>query len=142
VEKENIEGELSLGDNKMPLRLTKSDETLPGNPSLASYEEEIQALIDLDKYSYIYKVEDYFQRPKSSAFQLTTNGKYMTDREKDEQNKRHVYVKNIATGEVQRVIEEGEELVRSYGWVNDHRLVYAMDSGGDENYHIYAVDVS
>lgn len=142
VEKENIEGELTQGDNKMPLRLTKSDQTLPGNPSLVSSEEEIQALIDLDKNNYTYKVEDYFQRPKSSAFQLSPNGKYMSYREKDEQNKRHVYVKNIATGKVQRVIEEGEELVRSYGWVNDHRLVYAMDSGGDENYHIYAVDIS
>ena len=40
-----------------------------------------------------------------------------------------------------RAIEEKDELVRGYGWINDDRLVYVMDKGGDENYHIYAVNI-
>src|SRR5690606_39251092 len=28
-----------------------------------------------------------------------------------------------------------------YGWINNDRLFYAMDKGGNENYHIYAADI-
>lgn len=142
VESDTLSGEIQQKQGKMPITFHKAENKLPGNPSLVSSSSEIHNLIALDKGSYTYKVEDYFQRPKSSAFQLSPNGQYMSFREKDDKNKRHVYVKEIKTGEVKRVIEEGEELVRSYGWVNDNRLCYAMDKGGDENYHIYAVDIS
>jgi dipeptidyl aminopeptidase/acylaminoacyl peptidase len=55
--------------------------------------------------------------------------------------KNHVYIKEIATGKVTRAIEEKKEPVKGYGWVNDNRLIYVMDNGGNENYHIYAVDI-
>src|SRR5690606_19492835 len=69
------------------------------------------------------------------------NGKYMSYMEKDAQSKRHVYVKNIATGKVEKAIEEKDELIRGYGWINNDRLFYAMDKGGNENYHIYAAGI-
>ena len=55
--------------------------------------------------------------------------------------KNHVYIKDLATEKVVRVIEEQEEPIKGYGWVNDNRLFYVMDSGGNENYHIYAADI-
>ena len=90
---------------------------------------------------YRYSVEDYFSKPKASSFQFSPDGKYLSYREKDENGKRHIYVRELNTNKVTRAIEEKEELVRGYGWVNNERLVYAMDQGGDENYHIYAVDL-
>ena len=65
----------------------------------------------------------------------------MSYREKDENLKNHVYVKNIKSGEIKRVIEEKEELIRGYGWANDSRLVYVMDKGGNEDYHLFAVGI-
>lgn len=141
--KENkVEGILVQMGMDIPLILEKAIIEKPGDPSLVSSEEEISDLIALDGGNHKYQVKDYFQRPNSSAFQLSPDGKYMSYREKDANNKRHVYVKEIASGKVTRIVEEGEELVRNYGWINDTRLFYAMDRGGDENYHIYAVDVS
>jgi dipeptidyl aminopeptidase/acylaminoacyl peptidase len=119
-----------------------SEHKLPGDTSLPSTDEELAELITYDKGDFKYKVEDYFARPKASSFRLSPNGKYMSYREKDENNKRHVFVKDIATGKTQRIIEEKEELIRDYGWVNDERLVYLMDKGGNENYHIYAVNLN
>ncbi|EHO13691.1 S9 family peptidase [Myroides odoratimimus] len=136
-----IEGKMSQMEQELPVVFEKTVITLPGNPSLVSTEEELLALANKEQGEYKYKVEDYFQRPTSSGFQLSPNGKYLSYREKDEKNKRHVYVKEIETGNIIRVIEEGEELVRGYGWINDDRLAYVMDNGGDENYHIYAVNV-
>ncbi|MDY0183786.1 MAG: hypothetical protein WC950_10195 [Proteiniphilum sp.] len=40
-----------------------------------------------------------------------------------------------------RIIEEKEEPIKGYGWINDERLFYKMDRGGNENYHIYAANL-
>lgn len=136
-----IEGTFYQAGMELPLNLSKTELKLPGDQTLPSSAAEIQKLVDLDKGNYKYKVEDYFAKPKSSSFQLSPNGKYLSYKEKDAANKNHVYVKEIATGKVTRAIEEKEELIRGYGWVNDNRLLYVMDKGGDENYHIYATNL-
>lgn len=138
---ETIEGNLSQSGMEMPLVLKKTEVSLPGNTSLPSSPADIQKLIDMDKGQYKYSVESYFSKPKTSSFQLSPNGKYLSYMEKDDNNKRHVYVKDIATGTIKMAIEEKEELIRGYGWVNDNRLLYVMDKGGDENYHIYATNL-
>lgn len=137
----SITGTFKQAGEELPLILEKAAITKPGDTSLVSSEEEIAALISLDEGDFRYKVEDYFQRPKSSSFQLSPNGKYLSYMEKDEQNKRHVYVKEIASGSVARAVEEKEELIRGYGWINDERLAYLMDKGGNENYHVFAANI-
>ncbi len=118
-----------------------SKDSLPGNLSLPSSKDELAKLASLEKETYIYSVEDYFQKPKQSSFKFSPNGLYLSYREKDEKSKNHVYVKNTETNEITRIIEEGEDLVRGYGWANDNRLIYVKDKGGDENYHLFAVDL-
>ncbi len=115
--------------------------SLPGNTELVSSKEELAGLAALEKDTYEYSVEDYFQKPKQSSFKFSPDGQYLSFREKDENGKSHVYVKNTETDEITRVIEEGKDLVRGYGWANDNRLIYVKDNGGDENYHLFAVDL-
>lgn len=136
-----IEGTFSQQGMDLPLTLNRFESKLPGDPSLPSTEEELKALAALDKGDYKYTIEDYFARPKASSFQIAPNGKYMSYMEKDDANKTHVYVKEIATGKVNRAIEEKDELIRGYSWINNNRLVYVMDQGGNENYHIYAANI-
>jgi len=119
----------------------KTKTQIAGNPALPSPKEELKSLAAYDNGDFKYKVEDYWARPKASAFQLSPNGKYMSYREKDENGKRHIYVKDLATGKAERIIEEGDELIHGYGWINNERLLYVMDRGGNENYHIFAVDI-
>jgi len=141
IDGEKMTGTFYQGGMEFPLVLEKTVKTIPGNPELASSDEELDQLAAADVGDFRYTVEDYFAKPKASTFRFSPDGKYMSYREKDENGKRHIYVKQIATGEVKRAIEEKEELVRGYGWVNNARLVYAMDKGGDENYHIFAVNL-
>ncbi|MCH5715095.1 TolB-like translocation protein [Niabella hibiscisoli] len=136
-----ITGEFKQAGMNLPLVLTKTVVTKPGDTTLPSGDAEIQKIIAQDKGDYKYKVEDYFARPKSSQFQLSPGGKYLSYMEKEENGKRHVYVKEIASGKVARAIEEKDELIKGYGWINDERLVYVMDNGGNENFHIYAANV-
>jgi protease II len=138
---DTINGNFEQAGMELPLVLQKFVSTLPGDTTLPSSEEELKKLADLDQGTYKYSVADYFARPKAAAFQLSPDGKYMSYMEKDSDNKNHVYVKNVATGEVIRAIEEEDELIRGYGWINNERLYYLMDQGGNENYHIYAANI-
>ncbi|MCI0920127.1 S9 family peptidase [Sphingobacterium rhinopitheci] len=136
-----IEGTFYQGGLELPLILEKTVITKPGDTTLVSSKADLQKLIDAAKGDQKYKVQDYFARPKSSSFQLSPNGKYLSYMEKDDNNKRHVMIKDIATGNVVKAIEEKDELIRGYGWINDNRLIYVMDKGGDENYHLFAVNL-
>ncbi|PVX51083.1 dipeptidyl aminopeptidase/acylaminoacyl peptidase [Balneicella halophila] len=136
-----VNGTYKQAGMELPLTLNKFESKLPGNPDLVSSEEELAKLAAYDKGDYKYDVADYFAKPKASSFQLSPDGKYMSYMEKAEDGKRHVYVKEIVTGEIKRAIEEKEELIKGYGWVNNERLIYGMDKGGDENIHIYATNL-
>ena len=114
---------------------------LPGNTSLPTSDVDLKIIASLETEKFKYSVEDFFAKPKASSFQFSPKGTYLSFKEKDENLKNHVYIKNIETGKIIRVIEEKEELIRGYGWANDNRLLYIMDKGGDENYHLFAVDL-
>ncbi|WP_299116530.1 prolyl oligopeptidase family serine peptidase [uncultured Winogradskyella sp.] len=142
LEENIVTGTFYQGPNELPLTLNKTVKTLPGNTALPSSDEELEKLANWNPInSYKYSVEDYFARPKARSFNFSPDGTYLSYREKDENKKNHVYVKNIETDEVKRIIEEKEELIRGFGWANDNRIVYVMDKGGNEDYHLFAVDI-
>ncbi|MEM8927803.1 MAG: S9 family peptidase, partial [Bacteroidota bacterium] len=112
LEADKVDGTFYQGGMELPLVLEKTEKTIPGNPDLVSSDEELNTLVALAGGNFKYSVEDYFARPKASTFRFSPDGKYMSYREKDENAKRHIYVKNVASGEITKAIEEGEELVR------------------------------
>lgn len=114
---------------------------LPGDPTLPSTKANLEKLVSYDKGNFKYRVEDYFARPKASAFKISPDGKYLSYKEKDKDSKNHVYVKELSTGKVTKAIVEKEDLIKAYGWLNKSRLFYTQDKGGNENIHLYAADV-
>ncbi|WP_051605619.1 S9 family peptidase [Sediminibacter sp. Hel_I_10] len=142
MSKDKVTGTFHQGSNELALTLNKTVKTLPGNTALPSSQEELDKLASYSPIkSYKYSVADYFAKPNASAFNFSPNGTYLSYKEKDANKKNHVYVKNLETEAVTRVIEEKEELIRGFGWANDNRLIYIMDKGGNEDYHLYAVDL-
>lgn len=113
---------------------------LPGNPALVSGTKELQKLIDADGGDHKYQVEDYFSRPKLSEFDLSPSGRYLSFKERDNQGRSHVMIKEMATGKITRAIEEKQDVIFGYGWATDDRLLYLMDRSGNENYHLYAIN--
>lgn len=114
---------------------------LPGNIELPSTTEELSKLAKQETGQFKYSIKDYFQKPNQASFQFSPDGLYVSYKERDENGKSHVFVKNTKTDKITRVIEEKDELVRQYGWANNNRLIYMSDQGGDENFHIFAVDL-
>ncbi|RMZ58483.1 S9 family peptidase [Chryseobacterium nematophagum] len=120
---------------------TSTTKALPGDPTLPSSKENLDKLISYDKGNFKYKVEDYFARPKASQFKISPDGSYLSYKEKDQDKKNHVYVKDLKTGQITKALVEKDDLIRSYGWLDKKRLFYTQDKGGNENIHLYAADI-
>ena len=60
--------------------MTITAQELPGNPDLASSDEELSALAALDQGDYRYTVEDYFANPSAITFRFSPDGKYLSYR--------------------------------------------------------------
>ena len=88
-------------------------------------------------------LEDFFRNPEMSSFQLSPNGEYISYMKPWEDGNRmmNVYVSKINSDEEIRLTSASKRSLYGYGWLNDERIAYVQDQGGDENIHIYAVDI-
>lgn len=114
---------------------------LPGDKTLPSSKESLEKLATYDVGSYKYEVEDYFAQPKANLFLISPDGKYLSYKEKDDKKKNHIYIKQLSTGKITRIAEEKEDLIRGYGWLDKSTIYYLQDKGGNENYHLFSVDI-
>ena len=85
-------------------------------------------------------MEDFFKNPEMASFQLSPNGEkiaYM----KPWKRRMNVYVRDMETSLEKRLTGATERGVYGYFWLNDERIAYVQDQGGDENIHIYGVNI-
>lgn len=141
VSGDTIEGTYEQMGQKYPLTLKKTIKTKPGNTALPSSEEELAKLAAKAEGNFKYTVEDYFKTPEEFSFKLSPDGKYLSYMKRRETGERDVYLKETTTQKERLLIKQGEDLIRGYFWANDNRILYLQDKGGDENYHLYGVDV-
>lgn len=142
LENLNIKGTYYQGGMEFPLILEKTELKKDEAKALQSSKEELQEIASYDNASsFKYSVEDFFETSKVSSFQYSPNGRYLSYREKDKLGKKHIYIKNTSDDKITKVLEETEQLIQAYLWINDNRLLYVMDKNGDEKRHIYAVDI-
>lgn len=119
----------------------KSADSLKGNTNLPSSTEELLKLSKFDDEIYKYSVESYFAKPKQSSFNLSPDGRFISFQEKDKNGKNNIYLKIIATGENKLILVEKENLILEYMWGNNSTILYFMDNGGDENYHLHSLSI-
>ncbi len=128
---------MSNNELEMPTKEEKKD--LPGNITLPSNANDINALISESKGEFKYSVEDFFRKPEKSRYQLSPDGthfSYMGPYER----RQNIFIQKIGEEKAVRITNETDRDISGYFWANDNRLVYIKDSGGDENFLLYAVD--
>ncbi len=112
--------------------------SLPGDPGLPSSKEILERLMELGKGQSKYTVEDFFRTPEKVAFQLSPSGDYLAYLGPFER-RQNIFVQKIGEDEAVRITNETERDIGGYFWSSDKRLVYVKDSGGDENFQLFAV---
>ncbi|PCJ21375.1 MAG: S9 family peptidase [Candidatus Cloacimonadota bacterium] len=98
-------------------------------------------------------VRDFFRNPKTSSFQLSPSGEYISYMKPYKNRMNVFFVKknqleggdlessSQITGEVTQLTFVEERDIAGYFWKGDKTIVYVKDFGGDENYHLFSVNV-
>ena len=88
-------------------------------------------------------LEDFFKNPEKSGFQLSPEGNYISYMKPWEEGNRrmNIYVKSMSSNDEFQLTYEKDRGIYGYFWLNESRIAYVKDEGGDENIHIYAIDI-
>src|ERR1044071_825688 len=80
--------------------------------------------------------------PERWGPKLSPDGKQVAWIGPDTNNVLQVWARNLPGGEERIITADKKRGVRHFFWAKDNRtLLYAQDSEGDENYHIFGVDL-
>ena len=139
---DSIEGTYKQRGQEYPLKLNKTVKKKPGNTALPSSEEELKKLAAKETGGYNYSVEDYFRTPQTFAFQLSPNGDHIAYMKRRDSGERDLYLMDTETKKESLLKKQEQDLIRGFSWANDERILYLQDKGGDENYHVYGVDIN
>ncbi len=85
-------------------------------------------------------LEDFFRNSDQTAYQISPDGKYISFMAPYE-NRLNLFIREADAQEARRITSETERDLAGYFWANDHRLLYLKDTGGDENYQLYGVNI-
>ena len=85
-------------------------------------------------------VEDFFRNSERTGYQISPDGRYFSyfAPYADRQN---LFVQPVDGGEAVRLTSETERSLAGSIWANEHRLLFMKDTGGDENYKLFGVDL-
>lgn len=82
-----------------------------------------------------------FGNPDRAGPQISPDGKYLSYLRPDDKNVLQVWVRTIGKDDDRPVTADPKRGIRQYFWSKDSKYVlYMQDTGGDENYHLYATN--
>jgi dipeptidyl aminopeptidase/acylaminoacyl peptidase len=86
--------------------------------------------------------ETLFGNPDRTRPQLSPDGKYLAYIAPDEKNVLQVWLRTVGEDDDQPLTADQKRGIRLYVWTyNPNQLIYLQDSDGDENFHLYLVNV-
>lgn len=89
----------------------------------------------------IVPMEDFFRNPTNAYFVLSPSGDYIAFT-KPINKRMNVFVTKIGSSDTTQVTFLSDRDIAGYFWKGDHQIVYVKDNGGDENFHLFSVDIA
>ncbi|HVP36058.1 MAG TPA: S9 family peptidase [Terriglobales bacterium] len=84
-------------------------------------------------------MQDFFKNPEKAYFQISPDGNYISFTQPYE-SRMNIFVQARGSNEAKRVTAVTDRDISEYFWKGSDRLIYSKDFGGDENFHLFAVD--
>ena len=85
-------------------------------------------------------LEDFFRNPEKTAFRLSPSGEYFSYLAPWE-SRLNIFVQKTGADEAVRLTSETERDIAGYLWKGNNQLLFLKDTGGDENFQLYGVNV-
>ena len=84
-----------------------------------------------------------FGNPERASPKLSPDGQRLAWVAPDKQNVLQVWVKTVGKDDDKMVTADKKRGIRQYFWAEDNKtLLYQQDNDGDENFHVYGVDLA
>ena len=85
-------------------------------------------------------MQDFFRNPEKSSFKISPNGEHIAYM-KPWKARMNVFVMDMNTKKEVRLTSSQERGIYWFAWLNNNRIGYIKDEGGNENMHFYAVNI-
>jgi dipeptidyl aminopeptidase/acylaminoacyl peptidase len=85
-------------------------------------------------------VRDFFKNPESRGYLLSPDGKTLSYLAPWE-SRMNIWIRPTVGGEAKRITSEKDRDIREYFWKGNGFVIYAQDNKGDENFHLFRVDL-
>jgi len=85
-------------------------------------------------------LEDFFKNPEKSGYQISPDGKYYSYMA-PYMRRMNVFVQEIGKDSATRLTSDTARDIAGYFWGNNSRILYLKDTGGDENYKLFGVNI-
>lgn len=85
-------------------------------------------------------LEDFFRNPEKSSYQISPDGQHFSFMAPYE-SRMNIFIQKIGQDSAVRITSETERSVAGYFWGNNNRILFLKDTGGDENYQLYGVNI-
>ena len=85
-------------------------------------------------------LEDFFKNPDKSGYQLSPDGKYYAYMA-PYMHRLNVFVQEVGKDSATRLTSDTARSIMGYFWGNNSRILFLKDTGGDENYKLFGVNV-
>jgi dipeptidyl aminopeptidase/acylaminoacyl peptidase len=84
-------------------------------------------------------MKDFFKNPDIAYFTLSPLGDKIAFT-KPYKNRMNVFTSSLNGKDTNQITFIEDRDVQGYFWKTNNRIIYVRDNGGDENFHLYAVD--
>jgi hypothetical protein len=85
-------------------------------------------------------LRDFFKNPVSRGYLLSPDGKTLSYLAPWE-TRMNIFIRPTAGGEAKRITSDKDRDIRDYFWKGNQFVVYAQDIKGDENFHLFCIDL-
>lgn len=85
-------------------------------------------------------LEDFFRNSEKTGYDISPDGRYLSFMSPYE-SRQNIFVQPVGSDSAVRITSETDRDIAGYFWANDNRLLYLKDTGGDENYQLYGIDI-
>ncbi len=85
-------------------------------------------------------MEDFFRNPEKTAFRISPNGEYFSYLA-PWQSRLNVFVQQVGADSAVRITSETARDISGYLWKGNNRILFLKDTGGDENFQLYGVNI-
>ena len=85
-------------------------------------------------------LEDFFKNPEKSSYQISPDGSFYSFMA-PYKNRMNIFIQKIGDSSATQLTFEEARDIAGYFWPNNEQIIFLKDEGGNENFHLFGVNI-